>query len=403
MQEPILQSVIGVKKGKLKRSMLLELYRYESRTIAQLAKALHTSIPSTTTLIEELADEKWIQGMGIGVTSSGRKPTLYCLNPTRYVNIIVDISLHDTKVAVFNLSNCLVYRFDISLPLENTPSFLEALQAALEEVGYFIKDNTFNVTGVGISLPGLVNPRTKINHTYPYLNESDQSLSQLINAFFSAPVFLLNDTKATILGEHRFGLAQDQTNVLSVNIDWGVGLGVIINGEVLQGSDGFAGELGHIQVKPDGELCRCGKVGCLDTLASASSLIHRLKAGLQAGRVSKLAQEPAESINIEKVIDQANQGDEFAIDLLSAIGHELGKGLTIAVHLFNPEMIIINGVLAKADRLITRPIEQAIDKYCLANFRDNLTIRISQLGEMARMQGTQAYVMQRLLEEDYIP
>jgi len=383
--------------------MLLELYRFESRTIAQLAKALHTSIPSTTALIDELTDEQWVQEMGIGITTSGRKPALFRLNRDRYVNVIVDISLHDTKLAVFNLANCLIRRFDVPLPLEDTPAFLEALQEPLAEASQFIRAQSLNVIGLGVSLPGLVNPKTKINHTYQTLNTAEQSLFELVSNYFSAPLFLLNDTKATILGEHRFGLAQEQNNVLSINIDWGVGLGVIINGEVLQGADGFAGELGHIQVKPDGELCRCGKVGCLDTLASASSLIHRLKAGLQEGRVSKLAQEPADSINIEKVIHQANQGDGFAIDLLSAIGHELGKGLTIAVHLFNPETIIINGVLAKADRLITRPIEQAIDKYCLTNFRDNLTIRISQLGEMARLQGTQAYVMQRLLEEDYIP
>ncbi|MFC0186344.1 ROK family protein [Pseudarcicella hirudinis] len=172
-----------------------------------------------------------------------------------------------------------------------------------------------------------------------------------------------------------------------------------MNGKVFQGASGFAGELGHIQVKADGELCHCGKVGCLDTLTSASSLIRRVKERLRLGQVSKLAEKNIEQIDIEMVIDVANRGDALAIDLLHDIGKEMGKGLSIAVHLFNPEAIIINGVLAKAGKFISNPIEQAIYKYCLADFKNDLTIEISELGENSRLLGTQVYVMGKVLEK----
>jgi predicted NBD/HSP70 family sugar kinase len=156
-------------------------------------------------------------------------------------------------------------------------------------------------------------------------------------------------------------------------------------------------------MKTDGDLCFCGKVGCLETLASASSLIRRAKAGLAEGRVSLLAEEGPEKVTIEMIIAKANVGDAFCIDLLSDVGSELGRGLATAVHLFNPELIIVNGVLARAAKAITRPIEQALDKYCLLNYRDNLTIELSELGEMAKLYGTQAYVLQNLLEYEQIP
>ncbi|WP_128546037.1 ROK family transcriptional regulator [Larkinella soli] len=403
MEENYTLSIVDTKKSRLKRGILKEMYRHGSRTLAQLAKVLHTSVPSITMLIDELATEQWVQEIGTGTAQYGRKPTLFGLQAGHQTVVVIDISIHDTKLVVFDLTNTVLYRLNVNLRLEDSVAFLEALKGPLENLAQIIKENQWTVIGVGCALPGLVDPHTGTNYTYKKLNRPGESLPQILAAHFDAAVYLINDTKATILGEHRFGLAQGKNNVLSINIDWGVGLGVINNGEILQGAAGFAGELGHIQLQADGELCSCGKVGCLDTLTSASSLIRRVKAGLREGRVSKLAETDFESIDVELVIDTAKAGDELSIDLLSELGSELGKGLSIAVHLFNPELIIINGVVAKAEKLITRPIEQAIDKYCLADFRNRLNIEISRLGEMAKLYGTQAYVIQCLLEHEEIP
>ncbi|GAB3928892.1 ROK family protein [Larkinella terrae] len=396
-------SIVDKKKSRLKRGILKEMYRLGARTLAQLAKALHASVPSITMLIDELATEHWVQEIGTGAAQYGRKPALFGLRPGNQVIIVVDISVHDIKLVIFDLTNRVLDRLDVNLRLEDSVAFLEALKGPLEDIVQRVQEKQLKVIGVGCALPGLVDPRTGINYTYKNLNRPEESLQQLLTMSFDAPVYLLNDTKATILGEHRFGLAKGKNHVLSINIDWGVGLGVINNGEILQGLAGFAGELGHIQLQADGELCSCGKVGCLDTLTSASSLIRRVKAGLREGRVSKLAEENFEDIDVELVIDKAKAGDELAIDLLTELGNELGKGLSIAVHLFNPELIIVNGVVAKAERLITRPIEQAIDKYCLADFRTKLVITVSRLGEMAKLCGTQAYVVQCLLDHEEIP
>ncbi|GAB3757146.1 ROK family protein [Spirosoma pomorum] len=403
MQDNVVISVIDTKKNKLKRNIIAELYRSESRTIAQLASMLHSSVPSITGLIEELNVSKWARGIGTGTAQFGRKPSLFALNPNCYVSIVIDVNVHDTKLMVFNLKNQVVHRIDLNLQLGESPQLIDNLRVPLMELADYINQEDRVVIGIGATMPGLVNPMLSLNHTYPELSQPGQSLSMLIASLFDAPIYFINDTKATILGEHHFGLAQGKKHVLSINIDWGIGLGVIINGEILQGTAGFAGELGHIQMKTDGDLCFCGKVGCLETLASASSLIRRAKAGLAEGRVSLLAEEGPEKVTIEMIIAKANVGDAFCIDLLSDVGSELGRGLATAVHLFNPELIIVNGVLARAAKAITRPIEQALDKYCLLNYRDNLTIELSELGEMAKLYGTQAYVLQNLLEYEQIP
>ncbi len=118
--------------------------------------------------------------------------------------------------------------------------------------------------------------------------------------------------------------------------------------------------------------------------------------------ISKLGEykDNLEDINLEMVIDAAQQGDAFSIDIIHNIGLELGKGLSIAVHLFNPQIIIIDGVLSKAQKLIVNPIEHAINKYCLADFKEDLSIEISQLGDNAKIYGVHAYVVENLLKHN---
>ncbi|MBO0950821.1 ROK family transcriptional regulator [Fibrella forsythiae] len=397
-------SVIDTKKNRLKRNIIAELYRSDSRTIAQLASVLHSSVPSVTALIDELATAKWIWGIGTGAAQMGRKPSLYALKPDHYVTVVLDITIHDTKLLVFDLTNQVVLRMDLALPLGDSPAFISELQKPMQQLAQKLTAMELVVIGVGATMPGLVNPELGLNFTHPELNEPGQSLNSLVESLFDAPLYVINDTKATLFGESKFGLAQGKKHVLSINIDWGIGLGVMINGDILQGTAGFAGELGHIQIATDGELCTCGKVGCLDTLTSASALIRRARLGLAQGQPSMLANEgSSDALTIELIIDKANAGDAFCIDLLRDAGSELGRGLAMAVHLFNPELIIVNGVLAKAANAITCPIEQALIHHCLPDYRNNLTIELSHLGEMAKLYGTHAYVLQRLLDHEQIP
>lgn len=393
------KSVVDYKKSQYRRGVLSELYQSGLCTLAQLAKGLHSSVPSMTNIVEELVEEKWISTFGTAVGNHGRRPVLFGLNPQNKYIIALDVSTHDTKAVVMNLQRDVVYRKEVDLRLEDTSQFADNLLALTENVLAESGLKSTDFIALGISMPGLIHFQSGMNMTYRRINHSDDSLGSWISERTNLPVYVVNDTKATVLGEHRFGLARGKKHVLAINIDWGVGLGIILNGEIFQGASGFAGELGHIQVDPEGELCHCGKVGCLDTITSATSLMRRVRRGLKEGRASKLSAylEKIDQIDIENVIEAARQGDSFAIDILYEVGTELGKGLSIAVHLFNPEIVIVDGIVVKAEAFITNPIGQAINKYCLSDFRSDLSIEISQLGEKAKWIGIHAYVLDQVI------
>lgn len=396
------ESAVELKKFKQKKSILKSLYVNEKMAIADLSEALFISIPTLTSYIEELLNENWLVGEELDNKKQGRRPTIYSLNPQEKHVVVLDVTTHDTKVFVLNFKNEIIQEEHFSLKLTEEPSFLEELLAIINETIKKINSLDKEIVSIGMSIPGLVNKRTGINKTYKNLNIDNKSLGKRVSENFNLPVFILNDSKAAAFGEAKFGIGKNLSHVLSINVDWGVGLGVVFNGQIFNGASGFAGELGHIQVNPDGELCSCGKVGCLDTVTSASSLLKRIKEGLKNGQISILSEykDNLEQINLEMVIEAAKNGDAFAIDILYNIGIELGKGLSVAVHLFNPQIIVIDGVLSKAGKIIVNPVEHAINKYCLPDFKEDLQIEVTNLGDLAKILGVNAFMANRLFKYD---
>ncbi|MCU0340724.1 MAG: ROK family protein [Spirosomaceae bacterium] len=392
------KSVVDYKKSHHRRRILMELYRSDTRSIAEMARAIHNSVPSVTSIMEELMAEKWIVTTGTATTKQGRKPAVFSLSDERFRTAVIDLNTHGTTFLVLNLKNEILFQRTCDLRLNDSPDILHRLTQSIESCIAESGTNTADLVAMGVSMAGLVDSKKGFNFTYRNLNRGEQSLMNYLNEYFKIPVFGINDTRATTLGEQRFGLAKGKNHVLAIYIDWGVGLGVILNGEIFQGSSGFAGELGHIQVVPNGELCHCGKVGCLDTIASAESLAKRVSKALAEGRVSRLSTADPAATDAEKIIEAAWQGDLLAIDVLHDMGMELGKGLSIAIHLFNPEIVIVDGIVAKAGTFITNPIEQAINKFCLTDFRSHLKVEISQLGVKAKWLGTQVFTVEKLIE-----
>jgi len=401
-EEP--NSVIDIRKNRVRSNLLLHLYQSGDTSINKMARMFHASIPSATGIVNELMREGWITESGTGPARAGRPPVLYGLNPKKYLTLIMDINRHDTQLVIFDLHNQLIVKRKVNIRLDDSSSFLEELFIATDQ---FLKSNNIayeSLWGIGVTMPGLINSSQGVNLTYPNLTPNGVPLVTYLRKHFGLPTYLFNDTKATTIGEHRFGFAMNKSHVLTINIDWGVGLGIIINGEVFNGASGFAGELGHIQVKPDGLLCHCGKIGCLDTITSAMALIRQAKDEILSGRATILTQIVNNNLDLldtSHIIEAVHSGDEFSIDLLSNVGIELGKGLATAVHLFNPEVIIVGGLLAEAGPFISNPIEQAINKYCLSDFKNSLSIHVSKLGASARLLGTQAHLFEHLIVKEF--
>jgi N-acetylglucosamine repressor len=177
---------------------------------------------------------------------------------------------------------------------------------------------------------------------------------------------------------------------------------MIFNDRLYGGTTGFAGEFSHIQMVDDGELCICGKRGCLETAASSNAILKLAKEGIKDGIVSQHTRQfgkDTESITLENVISAAKLGDEFSISILNEIGMIFGKGLSYLIQLLNPGIIVLAGQVARANQFVLIPIQQALNKYCLEQILKNTALVISEIDEQAGMMGTAAMLYQYILSD----
>ncbi|HPG34525.1 MAG TPA: ROK family protein, partial [Lentimicrobium sp.] len=252
------------------------------------------------------------------------------------------------------------------------------------------------ILGIGISLPGLIDIRTGLSFTY--LN-TGRPLAEIIYEKIGLPVFIEHDTRAMAWGEQSFGLARGHQNVLCLNAGSGIGLSIIINGKIYTGHSGYSGEFGHIQIEPNGQLCHCGKIGCIETIASGKSMINRARTEIENGAITRISETiggDLNKINIKLILNAAKEGDQFAIDLLYKIGESLGRGIGTLIHLFNPELIIVGGEMSRATDLLIAPIESNLNKYTISRIRKDARIVASELGDNAKLLGTIALVMHKI-------
>jgi N-acetylglucosamine repressor len=386
------------KKFTLKRTILEIIYREGSKSIPDLSKIIGMSTPTITRAVEVMVSEGLILDEGIGTSSGGRRPNLFGINPLSRFVVGIDISRYFVRLGIFDLHNKPASSIKVfNEGLETKEDILGFIQ---KEVSAYLKDSKIDenkVLGIGIALPGLIDIRTGIS--YSYLHNDETPAAALFEEYLKHPVYVEHDTRSMALGELAFGQAKGKQNVLCLNIGSGISVSMILNGQLYIGHSGFAGEFGHIQIEPGGELCYCGKIGCLETLASGTTMIRKAKKGIAEGAtsiISNLTNNDLTKINSDIILSAAQKGDQYAIGLLSEIGEHLGKGMAALIHLFNPELIIIGGELSRAGNYITDPIQQNLNKYTIAKIRKDTKISISELGENAGIMGTLALVMDKI-------
>jgi len=196
------------------------------------------------------------------------------------------------------------------------------------------------------------------------------------------PVALTNDANAAAVGEMTYGAAKGMKDFIMITLGTGVGSGIVINGEVVYGHDGFAGELGHTtSVRYNGRLCNCGRTGCLETYASAIGVARTAREWLEMSKEPSLLREFTEPITSKDVSEAASNGDELAIKVFEYTGQKLGEAFADFVAFSSPEAIILFGGLAKAGDLLLNPIEKHMNANLLPLWKNKVKIIFSQLKE----------------------
>lgn len=385
------------------QSFIIEyLYRNGKASNPELAKLTNMSSPTINKLILELIEFGIVQDLGYGDSIGGRRPNLYGINPNAKYIISIDIDCRMIKMGVFNLRNEAVSEIITYFDnVKNKQQVFEGIFNRLDELLVRLNYKTSQFLGIGISLPGLIEAKT--GETYSDLLIDGLSLEEVFQNRYQLPTFTGNDSRVMALGEQAFGAARNKNNVLCINICDGIGMGMIVNGKIYEGKSGFAGELGHINVVDDGDLCTCGKRGCLETVASGTALIHQAQAGILEGKQSiltELVKGDIHEIHVSTIIEALENGDAFAIDLISKAGGYLGKGIAGLIHIFNPEMVIIGGKVARARHFLVDPIQQSLNKYTIHRIKQDTEIVTSTLEENVKLLGAVAMVMNTLFEQE---
>ena len=396
----ILELYMG-KKGFYRGQIFRELYFSGQLSCADLTERIGKSIPFTMKMLNELIAEGYVKESGYAPSSGGRRPVTYSILPGTVYVLAVAMDQLFTRISLMDIQNRHVTKIaQYELPLKNNPSALSLLAEKMEEVIEESGIDKKKIIGAGIGMPGFIDTKKGVN--YSFLESRDNSIIQFLSDRLNLPVYIDNDSSIIALAEFRFGAAQHHKNVMVINIGWGVGLGMILNGELFRGHNGFAGEFSHIPLFNNNKLCSCGKTGCLETETSLLVINQKAMEGLKAGRLSNLDKNfttnHAEQA-FEAIFSAALNGDQFAVELLSEVGYNIGRGIAILIHLVNPELILLSGRGAHGGKIWQAPIQQALNEHCIPHLSANMVMEVSKLGYEAELIGAAALVMENRVKD----
>ena len=384
------------KNTLIKKTILFLCIEHGEHSISALSDAVGASVPTVTKLIGELIDEGFMIDLGKSGTSGGRRPSIYGLNSEAGYFVGVDIRNTHACVAVTDFKGGLIaFKDDIPFKMLANEESIHNIASSIREFISRANIEWNKIMGLGVSIPGRVNPVTGYSNNYSF--DDNRPISRILEEDLGIHIVLENDSRAMTYGEYLGGGLKEK-NMLFVNVSWGLGMGIIADGRLYYGTSGFSGEFGHFPLLDNGQICRCGKLGCLETGASGSALVRMITDNLAAGGASSLAPKfKAEGkVNLNDIFEAVRNEDTLAIETVEQIGTNLGKGLAGLINIFNPQLVVIGGKVAvAAGDYLMLPIRTAIKRHVL-NIANQDT-SITKLRQKAAPIGAALLVRSRIL------
>jgi glucokinase len=311
----------------------------------------------------------------------------------------VDLGGTYIKTALVSLSGELIHKIEIPSEAEKGPdgvieNICNSIKLAAKESGNDIS----SIKAIGIGSPGPLNTEKGIVCNAVNLpGWIDIPLRDKLQNSFGIPVNLENDANAAAYGEYWHGAGEGASIMVAFTLGTGVGGGIIIRGHLLRGSSDGAGELGHMTIVPNGDICSCGNYGCLESYASATALVRRTKSKLNSGADSILSKWISEGkILSAKLINDAHlSNDSFATSCFEEAAYYLGIGVANVVTTLNPDIVVIGGGMIKAGEVIMKPVRREVKKRIFDRLSESLRIVPARLGNDAGMIGAAGLVIER--------
>ncbi|NBL00755.1 MAG: ROK family transcriptional regulator [Erysipelotrichia bacterium] len=400
MNQQLLKEIEKGSKNALLKKKIITHYIYNgSSTLTDLSREMDLSVPTITKLISEMCEDGYINDYGKLETSGGRHPSLYGLNPESGYFVGVDIKHFAINIGLINFKGDMVeLKMDIPYLFENSKEGLDKLCQLISNFILNAEVDAEKILNINVNVSGRVNPES--GFSFSQFNFEERPLADILSEKIGYPVTIDNDTRAMTYGEYMQGSVKGEKDIIFVNVSWGLGIGIIIDGKIYKGKSGFSGEFGHVSTFENEIICHCGKKGCLETEASGSALHRILLERIKKGENSILSKRinSETPITLDEIIAAVNKEDVLCIEIVEEIGQKLGKQIAGLINIFNPELVIIGGTLSLTGDYMTQPIRTAIRKYSLNLVNKDSVITTSKLKDKAGIIGACMLARSRMFE-----
>ncbi len=346
---------------------------------AEVARKTQLTRVTVSELVSELMNTGLVAEVGMGTSGGGKVPILLSVVNDAYHMIGVDLANDEFRGAVVNLRGEVLHA--LSLPLDGSGD-LVSLDQVYELLDSLIACTDRPLLGIGIGTPGLLDTENSIVRHAVNLGWKDLPLGRLLQERYAVPVYIANDSQVSALAEHIFGAGRSESNLVVVRVGRGIGAGIILNGQLFQG-DGFgAGEIGHIVLRPEGDRCRCGNRGCIETVGSTLAITRRLQAA-RAG----------ETPNMEEIIDALEAGDPLVCLVVEEAGRAVGFGVACLVSSLNIRHVLLVGSGPRFGDIWLNAIRQELTRCCLPSLASETQVAFGEIGANAVILGACALLM----------
>ncbi|MBP2078034.1 ROK family transcriptional regulator [Oceanobacillus polygoni] len=356
---------------------------------ADIATSTGLNKGTVSSLVNELLDEKLINESGPGKSSGGRRPVMLLFNQLAGYSIGIDLGVNYILGVLTDLKGNICAEKQVNFSSLTYEEILDNVYMITDSLIAAAPSSPFDIIGIGVGVPGVVNKDKKILLA-PNLNWRNVDLKSTLEQRYRVPVTIENEANAGAYGEKNFGIGKTFNNIIYVSVGIGIGVGLILNGQLYRGNNGFSGEFGHMTIEVNGSKCSCGSEGCWELYASEKSLL------LNAERLG-LKHDDYKDLSLGAVIDLAHNGQTDAIQLFEEIGKYLGVGINNIINIFNPEQVIIGNRMAEAEEFLKKPMTNWIHNQSLWFSQKDLNINFSNLRTHSTALGVAAFSAEEFL------
>jgi glucokinase-like ROK family protein len=377
---------------------------YENAPISRIELARRTGLNKATvsSLINELINNQFVREIGAGTTvRAGRREVLLDINPARGCIVSGEIGGDFISVICTDFTAEVIWRqtYKVSNSMSQT-AILNRTVKLLRQALTIGAAQAGPPLGLALGVPGLIDRDKGTLLFAPNLGWENVAVAELLRRSFDVPIFVDNEATLAALGEQYFGAAKGYSEVLYISAGVGLGGGLVLNGNLYNGSAGFAAEFGHMTMEPNGERCKCGNRGCWETQISQAALFRYVTDAIRQGHPTSLTEmingQP-EQLTVAAIVEAAKGGDKLALTALQKLGRHLGIGIASLVNALNPRLVVFGGVLSLAGDLLLPIVTEELHQRALHWNEETARIVIARFGSDASVMGGVAKVFQTVL------